>query len=59
MKSSKKDHDPLKMQLNIARLVEYSVSFLLTLLISIVLLNRVRCQLEGFTYLVMAILLFT
>jgi hypothetical protein len=32
---------------------------MLTIVVSIVVLFRVRCQLEGFTYLVMAILLFS
>lgn len=59
MECSKRAPDPLKELLNYARLIEYSVSFILTLLVSMVLLNRVRFKLESFTYLVMAILLFT
>jgi hypothetical protein len=49
----------LKDQLYNARLIEYSVSFILTILVSIVVLIRVRCQLECFTYFVMAVLLFS
>jgi hypothetical protein len=59
MDPGEKDLEHLKGQLYNARLIEYSVSFMLTIVVSIVVLFRVRCQLEGFTYLVMAILLFS
>ena len=59
MGTSNKELETLKELLKYARLIEYSVSFILTLLISMMLLNRVRFKLESFTYLVMAILLFT
>ena len=59
MEPEEGDLEHLRGQLYNARFIEYSVSFMLTIVVSIVVLFRVRCQLEGFTYLVMAILLFS
>ena len=51
--------DILKGRLYTARLIEYSTSFFITIIISLIVIIRVKCQLEGFTYVVMGVLFFS
>ena len=51
--------DILKGRLYTARLIEYSTSFFITIIVSLIVIIRVKFQLEGFTYVVMGILFFS
>jgi hypothetical protein len=53
------DNIHLKMYLSWARLVEYTISFLITIVVSLFVILKVRCQLQDFSYYVMGILIFS
>jgi cell division protein FtsX len=50
-------YEELSEILNLARLTEYSISFLVTMLVSLVVIFKVRCQLQNFSYYIMGILM--
>ena len=55
--SSAASYEELSEILNLARLTEYSISFLVTMIVSLVVIFKVRCQLQNFSYYIMGILM--
>ena len=51
--------DPLVDNLNLARLFIYSITFIITMIVSIFVIYRVKCQLQNFSIYVMAFLIFS
>jgi hypothetical protein len=45
--------------LELARLIEYSITFFITMMVSIFVIYRTKCQLQNFSIYVMVILIFS